>query len=213
MGLTGISFSYSNSSLQERGLSLIKDHTSLTHCYSMRDFDIPLCYSNSPDGRVPDSVIKFDNTLSASDGIVFAIPEAGGHYCSAFKNVVDWLIVKNRFNSQLGHGYSLSKKPTYILTFTPTLEGSGGRHFKMTKELLESKFGANVRKTIVFNNCWETVLPGNESYFANECLTIKEDFDSLTCKNSSLPDTTSQKSLDADKWLTSYQKWNNQWTM
>ena len=63
----------------------------------MKDFDIPLCFSNKPDGQVPVGVLEFDQVLAESDALVLAIAEAGGHYCASFKNIVDWLITKNRF--------------------------------------------------------------------------------------------------------------------
>lgn len=208
--LSGISFSYAANSLQSRGLSLFDRHLGFKRLYSMGDFDIPLCYSNKPDGAVPLGVVNFDSALAESDAWVFAIAEAGGHYCAAFKNVMDWLIVKNRFNSQLGEGYSLSRKPVYIVTFTPTYEGSGGRHFEMTKYILSEKFGADVRGMYVLNKCWENVVPGNHEFVRVQSEAIGADLAQVPGVGSEV--TPALAKYDVDKWVRQYEAWDRQWT-
>lgn len=208
-----VSFSQSEDSLQLRGLNLMNDLLKFDQLVSLRNFEIPLCDSNKPDGRVPKGIRDFDQFLEEADALVFSISEAGGHYSAAFKNVIDWLIVKHRFNAKLGRGYSLTSKPIYVLTFTPTHKNSGDRHFEMTKYLLTEKFGANVRRCTVFHKCWENVLPGQTSFVAQECLNIKNDLDALAKKSGLGRDlsTNAEDAFDVDAWIKNYEKWNQKW--
>ena len=208
--ISAISFSYAANSLQSRGLSLLDRHLGFRRLYNMSDFDIPLCYSNKPDGVVPPGVAKFDRTLGESDAWVFAIAEAGGHYCAAFKNIMDWLIVKNRFNSQLGEGYSLSGKPVYVFTFTPTYEGAGDRHFELTKYILAQKFGADVRGMFVLNRCWENVVPGNQEFVRTQAEAIGADL--ARASGASVAQAPVLAKYDVEKWVRQYEAWDRQWT-
>lgn len=209
MKLTAISFSQADNSLQTRGLTLLDHYLKFDSLYSMQDFSIPLCYSNKPDGEVPESVLKLDSVLLQAEALVFAISEAGGHYCAAFKNVVDWLIVKHKFNSQLGNGYSLSQKPVYIVTFTPTYKDSGHRHFSMTRTLLIEKFGANVRKCQVFNQCWDHVTPQNYQFVETFCLEVLQDLSTVAAEPKSSVGASSN--YDTQKWLQQYEQWDQKW--
>jgi NADPH-dependent FMN reductase len=209
MKLTAISFSQAGNSLQTRGLTLLDHFLNFESAYCMQDFAIPLCYSNKPDGQVPESVLKLDSVLLEAEALVFAISEAGGHYCAAFKNVVDWLIVKNQFNSQLGNGYSLSQKPVYIVTFTPTYKDSGHRHFSMTRTLLLEKFGANVRKCHVFNQCWDHVTPKNYQFVETFCQEVLQDLITVAAEPKSSLNASSN--YDTQKWLQQYEQWDHKW--
>ena len=71
----------------------------------MTDFDMPICNSNKSDGNVPQSVNKFVDVLNNADVLVFAVSEATGHYSAGFKNAMDWLVVKSKFNAKLGTNY------------------------------------------------------------------------------------------------------------
>lgn len=211
MNLVGISFSSAPNSLQSRGLLLVNHFLQFQKLCGLGDFDIPLCNSNRPDGEVPQGVQDFDRVLSEADALVFAISEAGGHYSASFKNVMDWLIVMTRFNSQLGAGYSLSNKPVYILTFTPTHQDSGGRHFEMTKYILAEKFGARVRLMHVWNRCWEQVVPGNYEFVKDQSLAIRTDLESFA-ELRAKPQKFVTPRYDTEKWLQQYEAWDRQWT-
>jgi hypothetical protein len=206
-----LSFSLSDNSMQTRGLRLMHESLPFHQLLNLKDLSIPLCTSNSPDGKVPESVEILDQYLHNSDNFVFAIPEAGGHYCAAFKNVVDWLIVKSNFNSQLGRGYSTSGKYTYVISFTPSVEGAGDRHFQMTQELLEKKLGAEVRFCHVFNRCWEHLLPGQHDFVSHLRRRIAEDCQTpkTFCEKVNTP---SLSAYDVDVWKQQYERWNSQWT-
>jgi len=211
MKFLGLSFSHARNSLQSRGLSLVDRFLQFDQRLSLADFNIPICDSNRPDGVVLDSVARLDRAFEEADALVFAVPEAGGHYSAAFKNILDWLIVKHKFNSQLGKNYSLSGKPVYILTFTPTVPGSGGRHFEMTRSILTEKFGAVVRRSIVFNKCWEHVLPENFDFVKTSSFDILEDA-KLFLATSSKPEGTARSVYDVEKWMAQYKRWDDQWT-
>lgn len=211
MKIAGISFSYADNSLQTRGLELIahSDDT-LDSVDSMATFNMPMCDSNMCDGRVPDSVEAFDKVLEDADVLVFAVSEATAHYSAGFKNAMDWLVVKSRFNETLGEGYSISNKPVLVVTFSPTKEKpNGSRHFPMTVHLLE-KLGAHVVASICINNAWETVVPGMHD-------TVKLIVDRLhTIREVHVPNENKLKKTNAEdsstRWLDAYTEWDNKWT-
>ena len=151
MQLTAISFSYADNSLQTRGLKLLQEKLDM-QVFDMLDFHMPICNSNKSDGVVPVSVDKFVDVLEQSDVLIFAVSEATSHYCAGFKNAMDWLVVKSKFNARLGTDYAITDKPIFVITFTPTSnEPNGGRHFDMTTELLQ-KLGADVKECHLINN-------------------------------------------------------------
>lgn len=203
MKICGIAFSYSHCSMAYRGLSLM-DHYLNFEWYGQVD-DIPICDSNIPDGNVPDSVIKLWNTMEECDVFVFAVPEATAHYSAAFKNIMDWFVVKSSFNADLGQKYPISNKPVYVITFTPVYKNAGSRHFDMTRHLLEEKLGANVVNMVVKNKCWEYIIPHNHKFVKAECEEI------LQLKPSELVEEKPDMSYDVNKWKREYEEWNRKW--
>lgn len=204
MQVIGISFSYAVNSLQTRGLSLM----GLDSVFDMTDFNIPICNSNKSDGNVPDSVIEFDNILAKADVLVFGISEATAHYSAGFKNAMDWLVVKSKFNSRLGTDYTITKKPIFVITFTPTKKNktnNGARHFEMTRHLLE-KLGANVIDMQVVHDAWRTVVPGATEIVKEPCEQIKNFLKTYT----PVPSPVLQN-VDSSGWLDLYNEWNAKW--
>lgn len=205
----GVSFSYAENSLQTRGLKLLSEIIPMS-VYDMLDFNMPICNSNKSDGIVPDSVDKFISTLEQADVLVFAISEATSHYSAGFKNAMDWLVVKSRFNSKLGTDYAITMKPVFVITFTPTVYNesmNGARHFDMTKHLLE-KLGSNVIDMFVIHDSWKTIIPGNQqclSELSNSIQLFVNDYTSIPKSN--IEDNSSLK------WLELYNNWNDKWTM
>ena len=206
--ITGISFSYAENSLQTRGLYLLQDIAGINKVSDMRQFDMPICNSNKSDGVVPESVEEFVKTLAESDILVFAISEATSHYSAGFKNAMDWLVVKSKFNARLGTDYAITDKPIFVVTFTPTKKNeanNGGRHFDMTVELLE-KLGANVVHTEVIHDAWHTIVPGNYDPVNNlskEILHFSKAYKPII--KESIEDTGSPG------WLDLYNEWDSKW--
>ena len=210
MNKIAVSFSHSSKSMQYRGLKLLDSLIHFDSIINMKTINLPVCYSNQPDGKVPNAVNKFNSILQSADILFFAVPESAGHYSAVFKNAMDWLIVLYRFNSQLGRGYSMTNKPLYLLTFTPTHKNAGGRHFSMTKSLLEKKFGAKVRQTYVFNRCWDYLLPGNQSFVAKEAKSINNDITDFNFSNYEKSIHT-KTFYEVDMWLEQYNRWDEKW--
>lgn len=208
MKVVGISFSHAENSLQTRGLYLLQDILPLDSVCDMTNFNIPVCNSNKSDGVVPSSVQELIDVMESADVLIFAISEATGHYCAGFKNVMDWLVVKAKFNARLGTDYAITNKPIFVVTFTPAKNPNvGNRHFKMTTELLE-KLGAKVQKTSVIPNSWKTVIPGHYAALKDVYNAVSE-FLNLYTPNST---TTHQKDdTDSIHWLKDYNEWDMQW--
>lgn len=209
MHVSGISFSHAENSLQTRGLTLLKETMALNDVYSMSDFDMPICNSNKSDGIVPYPVMQFDNILHTSDILVFAVSEATAHYSAGFKNAMDWLVVKNKFNSKLGTDYTISNKPIFVVTFTPTVKNehnNGARHFEMTRHLLE-KLGANIVSMHVVNDAWKTIVPGN--YSAVESIATEIINYTTTYVKQSWVESVADTSSPG--WLKLYNDWDAKW--
>ena len=208
MNVVGISFSYADNSLQTRGLKLLNDKQLFTDMYEMLDFNMPVCNSNKSDGQVPDSVNKFCEVLEKADVLVFAISEATSHYSAGFKNAMDWLVVKSRFNAKLGTDYAITDKPIFVITFTPTVNPeNGGRHFDMTTQLL-GKLGANVIECHLINNSWKTVIPGGFNAVKSAYSAVKGFLGTYT------PNSTNTRCKDdysSLTWLKSYNEWDMAW--
>jgi NAD(P)H-dependent FMN reductase len=208
--IVGISYSYAHNSLQTRGLTLLSKTIPMS-VYDMLDFDMPMCNSNKSDGVVPFSVDKFNSVLEEADILVFAISEATSHYNSGFKNAMDWLVVKSKFNARLGTDYTITDKPIFVITFTPTVRNesmNGARHFDMTRHLLE-KLGSNVVDMFVIHDCWRTIVPGNESHLTELSKSIKifdSNYQSSTLSKYKINDDTS-----SPRWLELYNEWDNKW--
>jgi multimeric flavodoxin WrbA len=204
MRIAGISFSYSEDSMGYRGLTLMDHYLQFD---SITMIDLPLCNSNKPDGNVPDSVNQLCDTLEQADVIVFSIPEATGHYGAAFKNAMDWLVVKANFNADLGQRYAFANKPMFVITFTPCFEtdNAGDRHFEMTSHLLKDKMGANLRTMFVKHDGWKNVIPDNYNFVHDECQEILQAVPMAT--NSYKQSMTSY----VGGWTKDYNEWNTKW--
>ena len=186
--ITAVSFSYSENSMSYRGLLLMDHYIKFANIIKM---NLPICDSNKPDGKIPDEVEALDNILDQSDVLVFSVPEYTGHYSVG---LLDWLVVKGYYNASLGQKYSITNKPIYVISFTPTFKGAGDRHFKMTKDILE-KLGGRVKNMFVKNDCWNNLLPDNYKFVEKECKEILK-------KN--MEDEVSG-------WKEKYNEWNNKW--
>ena len=207
MKVNAISFSYADNSLQTRGLKLLKEKLDI-NVFDMLDFNMPICNSNKSDGIVPKSVENFCNVLNDSDVLIFAVSEATSHYCAGFKNAMDWLVVKAKFNARLGTDYAITGKPIIIVTFTPTKnEPNGARHFDMTKHLLE-KLGADVRAMHVVNNAWKTVIPGGLNAVLSVYSAIKEEIQHYIPAEKKPTKLDDYSSLG---WLNAYNDWDMKW--
>jgi NAD(P)H-dependent FMN reductase len=202
MNIVGVSFSYSDQSMGDRGLSLMDHYLNFSDIIHM---DLPICNSNNPNGDVPIEVELFDHRLSVADILVFSIPEATGHYSAAFKNAMDWLVVKSNFNADLGQRYSISNKPTYIITFTPVHKNAGNRHFDMTRHLLRDKMGVDVRDMFVKNRGWENIIPNNCKFLHEECVQI------LNTKTVQPAISKEDMTVEVPIWNQQYSEWNLKW--
>ena len=205
MKLTAVSFSYAENRMQTRGIFLLSHKLDFENVIGIND--IPVCDSNKSDGVVPDSVVEFDHALEDADALVFCIPEATAHYSAGFKVAMDWLVVKSNFNSKLGADYSITGKPIYVFTFTPTYKDGGFRHFDMIEHLLSEKLGADVRKCFAMQDGWRKVVPNNYDYVEEQCNYILDDLKNYTFKEKK----SAKSNYDIDKWLKLYEQWNDQW--
>tara|TARA_A100001035_G_scaffold228983_1_gene190491 strand:- start:2405 stop:3688 length:1284 start_codon:yes stop_codon:yes gene_type:complete len=207
MKLTAISFSYVDNSLQTRGLKLLQEKLDM-EVFDMLDFHMPICNSNKSDGVVPSSVDKFVNVLEKSDVLIFAVSEATSHYCAGFKNAMDWLVVKSKFNARIGTDYAITDKPIFVITFTPTSKKpNGGRHFDMTTELLQ-KLGADVKECHLINDSWKTVIPGG----FNAVLSVYSAVNSFL--GTYIPSSVKTRCKDdysSLTWLKTYNEWDLAW--
>lgn len=207
MNVVGISFSYANNSLQTRGLKLLQEKLDM-QVFDMLDFGMPICNSNKSDGIVPASVNSFVEELDKADVLIFAVSEATGHYCAGFKNAMDWLVVKAKFNARLGTDYAITDKPIFVITFTPTKNApNGGRHFDMTTELLE-KLGADIKECHLINDSWKTVIPGGFNAVKSVYSAVVSFLGSYT------PNSTKTRCKDdysSLNWLKTYNEWDLAW--
>ena len=202
MKIVGISFSYSKDSMALRGLKLMDHYLKFTHLHQI---DLTFCDSNKPDGVVPDSVHRFTKILNEADVLVFSVPEYSEHYSAAFKNALDWLVVESSMNSTLGQQYSISNKPTYVITFTPAKVGAGHRHFDITQHALE-KLGADVKELFVKNDGWDNVIRNNFQFVDTECARILN-----TTITELQPVIKKDMSNDVPGWNIKYNNWNEKW--
>ena len=198
--IIGISFSYAKNSMNTRGLKLM----GLDDVYDMTDFNMPICDVNKSDGKVLARVHNFLNRIKEADILVFAVPEATAHYSAGFKNAMDWIICATNFNADLGQDGPFSNKPVYLMTFTPVVEGAGGRHFDMTKHLIE-KMGGKVYNSFVKNNGWKECIPNNYEWVKEECIEIL---------NTKMPKPINRKKDMLDRpnvWIEQYNEWDKLW--
>ena len=188
---TAISFSYSDDSMNYRGLRMMNHFINFDNLIRI---NLPMCNINVPDGEIPKELDKLHDKIIKSDKLVFAIPEYSGHYSVGFKNFMDWLVVKSNYNADLGQDYCITDKSIYVITFTPSKKGAGDRHFDMTKELIE-KLGGKVKKMYVKNDCWDNLVPNNFSFVEKESKEILR----TTMKN------------EVNGWIEKYNDWNDKW--
>ena len=189
--ITAISFSYSDDSMNYRGLKMMNHFINFNNLIRI---NLPICNVNGPEGKTPKELDELSEIISKSDKLVFAIPEYSGHYSVGFKNFMDWLVVKSNYNADLGQDYCITDKSIYVITFTPSKKGAGDRHFDMTKELIE-KLGGKVKKMYVKNDCWDNLVPNNFSFVEKESKEILR---------SSMKD-------EVAGWIEKYNDWDNKW--
>ena len=188
---TAISFSYSDDSMNYRGLKMMNHFINFDNLIRI---NLPMCNVNGPDGKIPKELDELDEKISKSNKLIFAIPEYSGHYSVGFKNFMDWLVVKSNYNADLGQDYCITDKSIYVITFTPSKKGAGDRHFDMTKELIE-KLGGKVKKMYVKNDCWDNLVPNNLSFVEKESKEIIR----KTMKN------------EVGGWIKKFNEWDNKW--
>lgn len=190
-----LSGSASPNSMNYRGLELLSKHCPFD-IDSLANYDIPVINTNASDGVVPQEVDRLITKLYEYDQFVFAVPEMTSQMGAAFKNFLDWLVVKGYMNANLGTQYPFSRCVTLLLTFTPSSKEGGDRHFPATKEILV-KLGANVVYTKCFNDGWKNVIPGNEEFYKKDAEILKRylSYDKST----------------SSKWQQKYIDWDNTW--
>ena len=188
---TAISFSYSDDSMNYRGLRMMNHFINFDNLIRI---NLSMCNVNGPDGEIPKELDELHDKIIKSDKLVFAIPEYSGHYSVGFKNFMDWLVVKSNYNADLGQDYCITDKSIYVITFTPSKKGAGDRHFDMTKELIE-KLGGKVKKMYVKNDCWDNLQPDNLNFVEKESKEILR---------SSMKD-------EVNGWIKKYNDWNDKW--
>ena len=127
------------------------------------------------------------------------------HYCSGFKNAMDWLICASNYNADLGQDGPFFNKPIYVITFTPSYKNAGNRHFEMTKHLLQDKMGGIVYNSFVKNDGWNQCIPDNTEWLQKE---REEIFNTVMPK----PVKTDDGWKDMPKkWIESYKIWDEKW--
>ena len=171
------------------------------HCHfdkvdCLSNYDIPVVNVNGMGDKVPKVVDDLMQSMYQYDKFVFAIPEFSGMMSSSTKNLLDWMVVASNMNLGHGKGYPWTDKHVILLTFTPSGAEGGSRHMPQTKAIFK-KLGANVVHTESFINCWDTVIPNNESHFKAAGKKIN-----------------SYISYDADNtdhFQSAYDNWNKEW--
>jgi len=194
MSVLALSTSQCPNSINYRGLQLLQCDFDRIDC--LAHYDIPVVNVNGMDADIPQSVRDVFSMMDQYDKFVFSIPEFTGMMSSSTKNLLDWAVVISNMNLDHGKGYPWTDKHVILLTFTPSGDEGGGRHFPLTKEIFK-KLGANVIHTETFNYCWKTVVPGNEKHFKTAAERIK---------NYML-----YKPSNKDYFKTEYEKWNTKW--
>ena len=107
----------------------------------LRDYDLPL-YSidYEKEHGFSDDLIKLEQEITGSDGIVLSLAEHNGAYTAAFKNAFDWL---SRRESKVWRG-----KPMLLLSTSP-----GARGGQSVLEIAKSRFpfnGGNIVASMSF---------------------------------------------------------------
>lgn len=191
-----LSTSACSRSINYRGLKLLNKHANFTKVDCLSNWNLPVVNVNGIDDPVPQVLLDLINEMWKYDKFVFAIPEYTAMMSSSTKNLLDWLVVTNNMNLGLGEGYPFTRKSVIILTFTPSGNEGGSRHFKQTSEVFK-KLGANVVYTECFNDCWETVLPNNEEHFKEAAYRINN--------------YIAYEKDNSEYFKNKYYKWNEAW--
>jgi len=191
-----LSTSQCPSSLNHRGLKLLDANCNFTKVDCLSNYDIPVVNVNGMGDTVPKVVDDLLQSMYDYDKFVFAIPEFTGMMSSSTKNLLDWMVVASNMNLSHGKGYPFTDKHVIVLTFTPSGDEGGSRHFKQTKDILK-KLGANVIHTEAFTNGWKNVTPNNERHFLEAAMRINN-YIAYSPDNS-------------DHFKVSYDKWNDGW--
>ena len=205
--IVAVNFSCSPKSMQQRGIKLLNKFIPFHKIVNLGDFNIPILDTNMADGNVPDSVIKFDKALIDADAYIFFIAEMMGGYCGTFKNAMDWLVVKSNYDKDLNIPYSISHKPMFSVTFSPSYK-NGGRHADEIKRLLKN-FQVIHHGHIVYNHGWEKCVPDNYEWVQegaeNMYKTLSEPYE----KKNKFTEHTDVRTIC--KWLHLYEDWDKKW--
>lgn len=196
MSVFALSTSASVNSLNYRGLQLLNHYCNFDKIDCISNYDIPVVNVNGIDNSIPKDFQKLANSMYTYDKFIFAIPEFTGMMSASTKNLLDWMVVMTNMNLEHGKGYPWSDKHVIILTFTPSGEEGGRRHFPQTKEIFK-KLGANVIYTEAFTYGWKNVIPGNYEYYKGSADKIKN---YLLYNNS-----------NTEYFKSEYDIWNNKW--
>lgn len=164
MSLLSLSTSSAPNSLNYRGLLVLNELVDLGTINGLHNYDIPVINVNGMNKTLPYDVKRIIDYMHQFDEFIFTVPEFTGMMSASTKNLLDWLVVATNMNLDHGKGYPFSDKRVMIFTFTPSGSEGGNRHMAQTKTIFQ-KLGANVIHTEVFNNCWNTVIPGNTEPF------------------------------------------------
>ena len=205
--IVAVNFSNASNSMQGRGIKLLNKFIPFHKVVSLRDYNIPVLDTNMADGNVPDSVIEFDKALIDADAYIFLVAEMMGGYCGTFKNAMDWLVVKTNYDKDLNIPYSISHKPMYSVTFSPS-NTNGGRHDYMMKKLLKN-FQVDYKGHIVFNHGWENCLPGNYEWVETNAKMMNEELSKPYEKKNMITEHTDVRTIC--KWIHLYEEWDKKW--
>ena len=101
----------------------------------LNDFELPI-YSeqHQTDFGIPEKAIDFYNAIKQSEGIILSLAEHNGAYTAAFKNLFDWMSVKD--------GKFWSDIPMLLMATSP-----GTRGGKSVLDIAKSRFpymGGNI---------------------------------------------------------------------
>ena len=205
--IVAVNFSNASNSMQGRGIKLLNKFIPFHKVINLKDYNIPVLDSNMADGRVPECVIDFDKALIDADAYVFLVAEFMGGYCGQFKNAMDWLVVKTNYDKDLNIPYSISHKPMFSVTFSPS-NTNGGRHANMMKDLLKN-FQVINHGHVVFNRGWENCVPNNYKWVEEEAKKMYEVLNTPYEKKNKITEHTDVRTIC--KWLHLYEEWDKKW--
>ena len=205
--IVAVNFSNATNSMQGRGIKLLNKFIPFHKVINLKDYNIPVLDSNMADGRVPDCVIDFDKALIDADAYIFFVAEFMGGYCGQFKNAMDWLVVKTNYDKDLNIPYSISHKPMFSVTFSPS-NTNGGRHANMMKDLLKN-FQVINNGHIVFNRGWENCVPNNYQWVEEEAKKMYKVLNTPYEKKNKITEHTDVRTIC--KWLHLYKEWDKKW--